>query len=81
MPAGSRSGRRSARGWEASLSDDVLGFGSRVNIYGISIAKYVGNFYIQLRHQNIVSAGSHSTGERLLARWYYTKAMPTTTSS
>jgi YaiO family outer membrane protein len=58
-------------GWEASLSDDVLGFDSRVNIYGISIAKYAGNFYVQLRHQNIVSEGSHSTGERLLARWYY----------
>ncbi|CAH0311376.1 Beta-barrel assembly-enhancing protease [Massilia sp. Bi118] len=60
------------QGWEASLSDDVLGFDSRVNIYGISLAKYTGNFYIQLRHQNIVSEDSHSTGERLLARWYYT---------
>jgi YaiO family outer membrane protein len=59
-------------GWEASLSDDVLGFDSRVNIYGASIARYTGNFYVQLRHQNIVSQGSHSTGERLLARWYYT---------
>jgi YaiO family outer membrane protein len=59
-------------GWEASLSDDVLGFDGRVNIYGASVAKYVGNFYVQLRHQNIVAAGSHSTGERLLARWYYT---------
>jgi YaiO family outer membrane protein len=58
-------------GWEASLSDDVLGFDSRVNIYGLSIAKYTGNFYVQLRHQNIVSEGSHSTGERLLGRWYY----------
>jgi len=59
------------KGWEASLSDDVLGFDSRVNIYGVSIAKYSGNFYVQLRHQNIVSEGSHSTGQRLLARWYY----------
>jgi len=60
------------KGWEASLSDDVLGFDSRVNIYGVSIAKYTGNFYVQLRHQNIVSQGSHSLGARLLARWYYT---------
>jgi YaiO family outer membrane protein len=60
------------RGWEASLSDDVLGFDARVNIYGASLARYVGNFYVQLRHQNIVSQGSRSTGERLLARWYYT---------
>jgi YaiO family outer membrane protein len=59
-------------GWEASLGDDVLGFDGRVNIYGVSIARYTGNFYVQLRHQNIVSEGSHSTGERLLARWYYT---------
>lgn len=58
-------------GWEASLSDDVLGFASRVNIYGVSLAKYTGDWYVQLRHQNIVSAGSHGTGERLLARWYY----------
>ncbi|MGJ7917086.1 YaiO family outer membrane beta-barrel protein [Massilia sp. LXY-6] len=59
------------QGWEASLSDDVLGFGARVNIYGASLARYIGNYYVQLRHQAIVSAGSHSTGERLLARWYY----------
>jgi YaiO family outer membrane protein len=58
-------------GWEASASDDVLGFASRVNIYGVSIAKYTGDWYLQLRHQNIVSAGSHGTGDRLLARWYY----------
>lgn len=58
-------------GWEASVSDDVLGFASRVNIYGVSIAKYTGDWYLQLRHQDIVSEGSHGTGERLLARWYY----------
>lgn len=58
-------------GWEASVSDDLLGFDSRVNIYGLSLAKYTGNFYLQLRHQNIVSRGSHSSGDRLLARWYY----------
>ncbi|VXC70230.1 YaiO family outer membrane beta-barrel protein [Massilia sp. 9I] len=58
-------------GWEASLSDDVLGFDSRVNIYGVGLGKYTGNFYLQLRHQNIVSEGSHSSGDRLLARWYY----------
>lgn len=60
------------QGWEASLSDDVLGFDARVNIYGVAIAKYTGNFYVQLRHQRIVSDDSHSSGDRLLARWYYT---------
>lgn len=58
-------------GWEASVSDDVLGYAARVNIYGVAIAKYTGDWYLQLRHQNIVSAGSRGTGERLLARWYY----------
>ena len=58
-------------GWEASLADDVLGFDSRVNIYGVGLGKYVGNWYVQLRHQNIVSQGSHSNGQRLLARYYY----------
>lgn len=59
-------------GWEASASDDVLAFAaSRVSIYGLSLGKYVGNFYIALRHQEIVSSGSHSNGERLLSRYYY----------
>lgn len=58
-------------GWEVSLSDDVLGFDSRVNIYGATLGKYVGNWYIQLRHQNIVSEDSHSSGDRLMARYYY----------
>lgn len=59
-------------GWEASLSDDLLGFDARVNIYGVGLAKYSGNFYVQLRHQNVVSQDAHSSGDRLLARWYYT---------
>lgn len=59
------------RGWELSLSDDVLGFDERVNIYGVGLAKYFGNFYVQLRHQNIVSSGSHGSGDRLLGRYYY----------
>jgi YaiO family outer membrane protein len=59
-------------GWEASLSDDVLAFpATRVNIYGASLGKYIGNYYIVLRHQSIVSPGSHSNGDRLLARYYY----------
>jgi YaiO family outer membrane protein len=59
-------------GWEVSLSDDVLAFpATRVSIYGASVGKYVGNYYIALRHQNIVSPGSHSNGDRLLARFYY----------
>ncbi|MCC2956088.1 YaiO family outer membrane beta-barrel protein [Massilia sp. IC2-477] len=59
------------RGWEASLSEDVLGFESRVNIHGVGLGKYAGDFYVQLRHQNIVSDNSRGAGQRLLARWYY----------
>ena len=58
-------------GWEASLADDVLGFDARVNIYGAALGKYAGNWYVQLRHQAIVSEGAHSNGQRLLARYYY----------
>jgi YaiO family outer membrane protein len=58
-------------GWEVSASDDVLGFAGRVNIYGVTVARYAGDFYLQLRHQDIVSPGSHGSGERLLGRWYY----------
>ncbi len=59
-------------GWEVSVGDDLLAFAaSRVNIYGASLGKYVGNYYISLRHQVIESPGSHSTGERLLSRYYY----------
>jgi YaiO family outer membrane protein len=59
-------------GWEASASDDVLAFpATRVSIYGVSLGKYIGNYYLMLRHQNIVSPDSHSSGDRLLARYYY----------
>jgi YaiO family outer membrane protein len=61
-------------GWEVSASDDVLGFAGRVNIYGMTVARYTGDWYLQWRHQSIVSqggGGSHSGGDRLLARWYY----------
>ncbi|WP_020652840.1 YaiO family outer membrane beta-barrel protein [Massilia niastensis] len=58
-------------GYELSISDDVLGFDGRVNIYGVTLGKYTGNFYFQLRHQNIVSEGSRSSGNRLLGRYYY----------
>lgn len=58
-------------GWELSASDDVLGYAGRVNIYGLAVARYLGDFYLQLRRQDIVSPGSRGSGERLLGRWYY----------
>lgn len=57
--------------WEASLSGDVLGFDTRVAIVGLSLARYVGNYYVQLRGQRIAAGGVHSHGARLLGRWYY----------
>lgn len=60
------------RGWEVSASDDRLHFGaSRVDIYGVGLARYVGNFYVRWRHTNIVTADSHSSGDRLVVRYYY----------
>jgi YaiO family outer membrane protein len=62
-------------GWEASASRDLLAFPqARVNIYGAGIGKYIGNFYVQLRHQQITAPGSRGTGERLLSRYYYAGA-------
>ncbi|MFD2365342.1 YaiO family outer membrane beta-barrel protein [Pseudoduganella sp. GCM10020061] len=59
-------------GWELSASTDRLDFDtSRVRIHGVGVAKYVGNFYLLLRHTDIKSSGSSSTGDRALVRYYY----------
>ncbi|TFW29841.1 YaiO family outer membrane beta-barrel protein [Massilia arenosa] len=57
-------------GWEASLSEDQLNFASTVKIHGVSIARYIGNFYLLLRHTQIHTATSTGSGNRLLARYY-----------
>lgn len=60
------------RGWELSASDDRLVFGgARVDIYGVGIARYVGDFYVRWRHTNIVTEESRSSGDRLVVRYYY----------
>lgn len=60
------------KGWELSVSDDRMNFGgSRVDIYGLGVARYVGDFYIRLRHTNVKSAFSSSSGDRLVVRYYY----------
>lgn len=59
-------------GWELSAGDDRLNFGgARVDIYGIGVARYFGDFYVRLRHTNIVSDNSRSSGDRLVGRYYY----------
>lgn len=60
------------KGWELSASDDRLVFGgSRVDIYGVGIARYVGDFYVRWRHTNIVTEDSRSSGDRLVVRYYH----------
>jgi YaiO family outer membrane protein len=58
-------------GWELSASGDTMLFGSRADIYGVGIGKYIGNYYLLLRHTNVLTAASHGTGDRLLGRYYY----------
>ncbi len=57
-------------GWELSGGMDVLGFADHVKLYSVGVGKYTGDFYLRLRHQNIVSPGSHSSNDRLLVRYY-----------
>jgi len=60
------------RGWELSGSYSRLDFSSsNVDIYGIGVGKYVGNYYIRLRHLYTPGNGSHSNSDRLLVRYYY----------
>jgi YaiO family outer membrane protein len=58
-------------GWELSASGDTMLFASRADIYGVGIGKYIGNYYLLLRHTNVLTAASHGTGDRLLGRYYY----------
>jgi len=61
------------RGWELSGSYNYLDFSSsNVDIYGIGIGRYVGNYYIRLRHLYIPGDGGNSNSDRLLVRYYYT---------
>jgi tetratricopeptide (TPR) repeat protein len=75
MPSAGNPDATSAAGysWAASLAArwTEVGAGLRWNGQAASLARYFGDFYVHLRHQSIVLQGSHSTGERLLARWYY----------
>ena len=60
------------RGWELSGSYDRLEFASSsVDIYGLGVGRYVGNWYVRLRHLFVPGNGSNSNSDRLLARYYY----------
>jgi YaiO family outer membrane protein len=59
-------------GWELSGSYDRLDFSSSgVDLYGLGIGKYVGNWYLRLRHLYVPGNGGSSNSDRLLARYYY----------
>jgi YaiO family outer membrane protein len=58
-------------GWELSASHDHLGFSSDVNIDGIAVGHYWGNFYARLRHQRVNSSDSTGSGDRFMLRYYY----------
>lgn len=60
------------RGWELSASYALLDFSSsNVDLYGVGVGKYVGNYYIRLRHLYVPGNGSGSNSDRLLVRYYY----------
>ncbi|MEO7251089.1 MAG: YaiO family outer membrane beta-barrel protein [Arenimonas sp.] len=60
------------RGWELSGSIDRLEFSqSSVDLYGLGVGRYVGNWYLRGRVIFVDGEGSSSTGERLQARYYY----------
>lgn len=61
-------------GWELSASYDRLQFYSAVEIYGIGVGRYVGNWYLRWRHLYVPgTAGdpSWSHSDRLTVRNYY----------
>jgi YaiO family outer membrane protein len=61
-----------SEGWELSGSYGLLDFdSSNVDIYGIGVGRYVGNYYIRLRHLYIPGDGGNSHSDRLLVRYYY----------
>ncbi len=59
-------------GWELSGSYDQLKFSDKVDIYGVGVGKYFGNYYARLRTTYVPgSDGSSSNGYRALLRNYY----------
>ena len=60
------------QGWELSGSYDRLDFtGSNVDMYGIGVGKYVGNYYLRERHLYVHTNDSNGNSDQLLVRYYY----------
>ncbi len=58
------------QGWEAAVSRDSLGFSAPVQIDGLALAKYWGNFYLRWRHQQVRADASGGRGDRWVLRYY-----------
>lgn len=59
------------RGWELSASYDRLEFSSSVDMYGIGVGKYTGNWYLRWRRLFVPGDDGTSVSDQLLARNYY----------
>ncbi len=60
------------RGWEPSLSYDHMSFAStNVDMYGVGLGKYVGNWYLRWRTLFIPSTATLGVSHRALARYYF----------
>lgn len=60
------------RGWELSGSYDRLSFtNSNVNMYGVGLGKYTGNWYFRWRTLFIPSTAKSGVSHRAIARYYF----------
>lgn len=62
------------RGWELSASYDRLDFSTVVELYGLGIGRYVGNWYVRWRHLYVPGTSSNpswSNSDRVIVRNYF----------
>lgn len=60
------------QGWEFSGSYDRMNFtNTTVNMYGLGIGKYIGNWYYRWRTLSIPSTAKAGLSHRALARYYF----------
>lgn len=60
------------QGWELSGSYDRLNFtNTNVNMYGVGLGKYTGNWYLRWRTLFIPSTAKSGTSHRAIARYYF----------
>jgi YaiO family outer membrane protein len=60
------------QGWEPSVSYDHMSFAqSNVDMYGIGVGKYLGNWYLRWRTLFIPSTATTGVSHRAVARYYF----------